>query len=327
MARDSGGLSRRSTRMRAKADAMVRGLVRAHTLVRRPGRVRRITPLVLVLLFVAGLAAQTPPAFEVASVKANRSGENRVGFGFPPGGLTATNMPVRALIIQAYRLQEYELVNLPGWAADERFDVTARSSHPQASADERRVMLQALLADRFKLRMHPETREMAMYSLVFARDDQRLGPGLTPSPIDCAARSRGTEPSAAAPPAPTPPAGEQPLPECGISLGMTPAASFLRGGSVAFPEIVRLIATNLGRPVVDKTGLVGAFNIRMRFHSQSSGLPGMPVRPPGGAAATPDDSVPSLTTAVQEQLGLKLEPGRAPVPIQVVDSVERPTED
>jgi uncharacterized protein (TIGR03435 family) len=281
--------------------------------------------LCVVLVPRAGLVAQAPPSFDVASVKANRSGENRVGFAFPPGGLTATNLPLRSLIIQAYKLQEYELVNLPSWTADERFDIAAKSANAQASGEERLVMLRALLADRFKLKMHDETREMAMYSLVVARDDKRLGPNLTPSAIDCEARSRAGQPPP--PPAPPAPGGEPPLPDCGISLGMTPNVSLLRGGSVAFPDIVRLIATNLGRPVIDKTGLTGAFNIQMRFHSQSSGLPGLPVRPPGGASATPDNAVPSLMTAVQEQLGLKLEGGRAPMPVRVVDSVERPTED
>ena len=282
-------------------------------------------PVWFVLVQGASLVAQDVTArFDVASVKANRSGESRIGFGFPTGGLTATNLPLRALIIQAYRLQDYELIDLPGWAVDERFDITAKTTNAQASGDERLLMLRALLSDRFKLRMHTETREMSMYSLVFAREDKRLGPNLTPSAIDCVARSRGAQPQPATPPSR---AGEPPLPECGISLGMTPVASFLRGGSVAFPEIVRLIATNLGRPVIDKTGLIGAYNIQMRFHSQSSGLPGLPVRPPGGASATPDDSVPSLMTAVQEQLGLKLESGRGPVPVQIVDGVERPTED
>lgn len=150
----------------------------------------------------------------------------------------------------------------------------------------------------FKMKMHAETREMAMYSLVFARDDKRLGPNLTPSSIDGTARSRAAQPPAAPPiPAPpsTAPGAQPPLPECSISLGMTPTASFLRGGAIAFSEIVRLIATNLGRPVVDKTRLTGAFDIQMRFHSVASGLPGLPVRPPG-ASATPDDSVPSLMT-------------------------------
>ena len=108
---------------------------------------------------------------------------------------------------------------------------------------------------------------------------------------------------------------------------MTPTVSILRGGSVAFSEIVRLIATNLGRPVIDRTGLTGAFNIEMRFHSDSPGLPGMPVRAPRSGVGVPDGSVPSLMTAVGEQLGLKLESGRAPVPVQIVDEVERPTED
>jgi uncharacterized protein (TIGR03435 family) len=138
-------------------------------------------------------------AFDVASVKANTLGENSVGFGFPQGGLTATNMPLRALIIQAYKSNEYELLNLPDWAANERFDIAAKTTRPEASGDDRLAMLQALLEERFALKMHAETREMATYSLLFARQDQRLGPNLRRSTVDCVARSRVGGP---APPSP-----------------------------------------------------------------------------------------------------------------------------
>jgi uncharacterized protein (TIGR03435 family) len=288
----------------------------------------------LAALAVVPLAAQTTPAplapgavegFDVASVKANRSGESRIGFGFPPGGLTATNLPLRALIIQAHRLHEYELLNLPEWARDERYDVTARTSHARASGDDRLRMLRTLLADRFKLRMHAETREMALYSLEFAREDRRLGPNLIPSTVDCVARSRGDQP--APPPAPPRP-GEPPPPDCSVSLGMTPNESFLNAGGMAFPELVRLISRNLGRPIVDMTGLTGSYNVQMRFQADAPGLPGLPLPPrPVPLGASADSTAPSLMTAVQEQLGLRLESGRGPVPVQVVDNVERPAED
>jgi uncharacterized protein (TIGR03435 family) len=179
------------------------------------------------------------------------------------------------------------------------------------------------------LKLHADSREMQMYSLVFARDDKRLGPNLARSTVDCEARSRQAEPSG--PPGALPaarPAGEPPPLECGVSLQMIPSESILNAGDIQFSDLVRLIATNLGRPVVDATGLTGAFSARMRFQSTNSGLPGLPLPPrqvPLGSSA--DSTAPSLMTAVQEQLGLKLEGGRAPVPIQVVDSVDWPTED
>jgi uncharacterized protein (TIGR03435 family) len=280
----------------------------------------------LPLSVVLALAAQAPAAFDVASVKPNKSGEGRIGFAFPQGGVTATNLPLKALIIQAYKLQDYELINLPDWAANERFDITARTSNVQASGEDRLLMLRTLLEERFKLAMHPERREMAMFSLVFARDDKRLGPNITTSSVDCEARSRQPAP-AGPPPAPIVGSGT-PLPECGVSMGMMPSESVVNAGGLAFTDLVRLIATNLGRPVVDRTGLTGRFNLRMRFQSTMPGLPGMPLPPrqtPLGSSA--ESTAPSLTTAVQEQLGFKLESGREPVPVQVVDRVERPVED
>jgi uncharacterized protein (TIGR03435 family) len=278
-------------------------------------------PLLVLALCASVVSYAQAPAFDVASVKPNKSGENRIGFGFPTGGLTATNMPLRALIIQAYKLHEYELLNLPDWAAEERYDVAAKTSNAQASGDERLAMLQTLLAERFQLRMHPEQREMAMYSLVFARDDRRLGPDIAPSTVDCVARSRNPQP-----PAPPAPGGAPPPLECGVSMGLMPSQIVLNAGGIAFSDLVRLLARNLGRPVVDKTGLTGTFNVKMRFQAEGGGLPGMPL-PQSPAGASPESNAPSLMAAVQEQLGLKLESGRAQVPVQVVDSVDRPTED
>ena len=286
---------------------------------------RRLIVAALVVTAVSAAAlsvAAQAPSFDVASIKPNKSGENRIGFGFPTGGLTATNMPLRALVIQAYKLHEYELLNLPDWAANERFDVAAKTTVAQASGDDRLAMLQTLLVERFKLRMHQEQREMALYSLVFARDDRRLGPSITPSTIDCVARSRAPQ-APSAPPAP----GQPPPPlECGVSMGLMPTEIVLNAGGIAFTDLIRLLARNLGRPIVDKTGLTGAFNVKMRFQADGGGLPGMPLpRSPAGASA--ESNAPSLMAAVQEQLGLRLESGRAQVPVQVVDSVDRPTED
>lgn len=278
--------------------------------------------VVLLVVLSTALAAQAPVAFDVASIRTNRSGENRIGLGFPPGGLTATNLPLRGLIIQAYRLQDHELFGLPDWATTERYDITAKAGSADVSGPDRLVMLQALLVDRFKLRMRTEMREMTVYSLTFAREDKQLGSNITPSAIDCLARSKaGQQPP---PPPPSKP-GEQP-PECGVSLGMTPTGSFLRAGGIAFPDLLRIIAQNMGRPVVDKTGLKGNFNVQMKFISEAPGLPGLPLpRPP--VTTNPDDNVPAMATAVREQLGFRLESARAQVPVQVVESVQRPEED
>jgi uncharacterized protein (TIGR03435 family) len=278
---------------------------------------------VLLVVLSTTLTAQAPATFEVASIKANKSGENRIGFGFPTGSLAITNLPLSALIIQAYRLQDHELFGLPDWATSERYDITAKAASAEVSGPDRLVMLQALLVDRFKLRIRTETREMSVYSLTFAREDKQLGPNITPSSINCLARSRSGQQQ---PPPPPAKPGEQPVLECSVSLGMSPAGSFLRAGGISFPDLVRLISQNMGRPVVDKTGLTGAYNVEMKFISEAPGLPGLPLpRPP--AATNPNDNVPAMSTAVREQLGFRLEPTRAPVLVHVVDGVERPEED
>lgn len=277
----------------------------------------------------APVPAAAPLAFEVVSVKPSQASD-RIGLGNSPGGVTFTNVPLRTIILQAYRLQDFDLVNAPAWTSTERFDVTARTGKPGLTDDERREMLRTLLADRFKLKAHTETREAQIYTLTVARADGKLGAGLTSSTVNCAER-RGAPP----PPAPRPPDPSQPMQipemECGMMMGMTPAGQMMSGGGLAFTQIVQLIATNLGRPVVDKTGLTGNYNIRMRFLSDRPGLPGLPPPPrapgPAPTLAPGVEEAPTLPTAVQEQLGLKLEATRGPAPVLIVDSVERPTAD
>jgi bla regulator protein blaR1 len=277
------------------------------------------------------------PTFEVASIKPADPGAMRIGMNFSPGGVNVMGMPVRSLIQNAYRLQNYELLNVPAWAESDRFDITARMSKPDATPDERLAMMRSLLRDRFNLKAHTESRELPRYRLLFARDDKRLGPGLQRSTVDCQAQfagRRGQPPPP--PPAPAAPGQLPPPPECGVMMGMTPNGAVMRGG-MAFADLVRMISTNLGRAVIDETGLTGFFNIDLRFSSDRGPLmPGMPPPPPRGGgpgrgdgpAAGPSlEEAPSLMTALQEQLGLKVESDRGTVPVLVVDSVDRPTAD
>jgi uncharacterized protein (TIGR03435 family) len=305
-------------------------------------RVAAFMAVVGALLTAGIVRAQIPsapdastPTFEVASIKPADPGAMRIGMNFTPGGVNVMGMPARSLIQNAYRLQNHELLNVPPWAESDRFDITARMSRPDATPDERMAMMRALLRDRFNLKTHTETREMPRYRLMFARDDKRLGPGLKPSAVDCQAMfaARRGQP----PPPPTPPApGQLPAaPECGVMMGMGPNGANLRGG-MAFPELVRMISTNLGRAVVDETGLTGFYTIDMRFASDGPMMPGMPRPPmrgggpgggPGTTGAPSPDEAPSLMTALQEQLGLKVESDRGTVQVLVIDSIDRPTPD
>jgi uncharacterized protein (TIGR03435 family) len=171
-------------------------------------------------------------------------------------------------------------------------------------------MWRTLLADRMKLAAHYETREQASYDLVFARSDKRLGPGLKPASIDC---SGG--PSTA--PIPTPTGGadfrEATLNRCG-SFFVEGDSMASRGVTIA--NLTRMVTPAAARPIVDKTGLGGYFEITLRFQR-------MPLRP--GAEPAPD-TAPSVFTALQEQLGLRLEPSKTQGQILVIDAIERPTE-
>ena len=298
------------------------------------------------------LAAQQPlpptgagtPSFEVASIKRNTSGEQFVRMGGPPGRYTATNVPLRQLIIQAYQLQPTQLIGGPEWLTTERFDINATTGTGPAPEGRGGVfagargnpvapMLRNLLADRFKLKVHAEQREMQVYALV-VRQEGKLGPSLTPTKVDCAAmmaaRGRGDGP----PPPPAP--GERP--PCSFMMG----PGNLTASSVPMTELARSLSQRLGRIVIDRTGISGQYDFDVKFAPESLGGPGGPGGAPGGggavvvgggpppgAPALPpvDPNAPSIFTALQEQLGLRLDSVRAPIDVIVVDSVERPTED
>jgi uncharacterized protein (TIGR03435 family) len=278
------------------------------------------------------LRAQTPqtsapgPAFEVASIKPNNSGDGRVMMGIQPGGrFTATNVPLRVLIRNAYQLQDFQIVGAPSWIGSERYDIVAKAEDgtpietptlDRTGPSRVQLMMRALLAERFQLVVHNETRELPIYALVLARSDGKLGPDLHKSDTDCNAvlaagqRGRGLAP----PPPPQP--GER-LP-CGIRIGM---GNMTIGGAPLF-QIANAMANFIGRTVVDKTGLAGNYDANLTWTPDQ-----MPQRPPGAPEPPPiDPNGPSIFTAVQEQLGLKLDSQKGPVAVLVIDRVERPKE-
>jgi uncharacterized protein (TIGR03435 family) len=298
----------------------------------------------LILLLIAppailhGQAPQTSDqkAFEVASIKPNQSGEQRSGFNTPANRFIAVNVTLNDLIAWAYGESgpppelrpDYQMSGGPSWKDTDRFDVEAStgsqsSSEPIGFLNEIQLkmqMLRTLLSERFKLAVHHVTREGPIYSLVLANRDGRLGPQLRRADADCngtLARGRIN----AAPPPPPPPSGPPPagqVPSCGIQIGL----GALRIGSQSIPAIARLLARAVGRPVVDRTGLNGVFDLSLDF--DTAGLPGFAV-PPGVNPPNTADK-PSLYTALQEQ-GLKLDAGRGPIDVLVIDHVERPTPD
>ena len=295
-------------------------------------------PVVLALLATAGLGAvvqlqaQTQaqasgPSFEVASVKPNKSGDMRVMFGMQPGGrFTATNAPLVALIRQAYQLQNFQLVGAPDWINNERFDIVAKAEGdvaptPPGAVGPMQLMMRNLLAERFKLVTHRETREMPIYALVLARADGKLGPQLRPAAVDCAAMMR--ERGRGAPPPSFPPPGERM--QCGMRIG----PGVMNGGGFPMSQFAQTLSQFVQRIVVDRTGLTGNYDLDLTYTPDPSLQAGPGGPPPPGAPALPpvDLNGPSIFTAVQEQLGLKLESERGQVEVMVVDGVDRPTPD
>jgi bla regulator protein blaR1 len=255
--------------------------------------------------------------FDVASVKPNKSGDQRVMIQMPPTGrYTATNIALRMMLRQAYDVQDFQIVGGPNWLASDRFDIVAKPPDGMTGPEQIRPMLRALLADRFKLVAHNETREMPIYSLVVARADGKLGPKLSAAKVDCEARFSGAR--RGGPPPDFPTAG-QPM-ECGFMMG----PGNMNVGGMPMLELARSLSPMVGRIVIDKTGLKGRYDFQMTYAPEGRGFGGGPA----GADAPPvDPNTPSLFTALQEQLGLKLESERGPVDVVVIDRIDQPTED
>ena len=270
-------------------------------------------------LVAIGRAQDKDETFEVASVRANKSGDGNGMLRQLPGGrMTATNMPLRPMITFAYSLAGYQLVGGPGWVNTNRYDVNAKmDANPGSPAflpgstapNPMQLALQKLLEDRFKLKVHRETREMDIYTLVLLKPGAP-GPGLKPSTQDCAAAAAAAQRGA-----PPPPPGSK-GPFCGIQggngrlrFGGLPAAAF--GAAFSGPS---------GRFVADRTGLSGSWDFDLTFAPEQRG------QAPGGNVAH-DSDLPGFFTAIQEQLGLKLEPAKGPVDVVVIDSIEQPKDD
>jgi uncharacterized protein (TIGR03435 family) len=291
-------------------------------------------PIAAGILSGPPLRAQAPspppgeplPSFEVASVKPNTSGENRVLMGAPsPDRMTMTNMSVREMIRQAYQVQPFQIFGGPDWIESQRFDVNAvmpKSATPTPLAT-RWLMLRSLLAERFNLGVHSESRDMPIYELVLARDDGRLGPSLRPAGDDCAPMKfpAGMKPP---PPPPPPSPGAKPGPVAGPGCPMFMGNGFLSGRRTTIAALSRLLANAVRRTIVDKTGLDGVYDVDLEFTPEFGPLAPVGLAPPPGAAPVSDAprEGPSIFTAMQEQLGLKLESTRGPVEVIVIDRVD-----
>jgi uncharacterized protein (TIGR03435 family) len=292
--------------------------------------------LAVAILLVAaayGLFGQSDahPAFAAASVKPNASNwseptHHAMGVHPEPGGrLTAVNAPLMLLIQFAYAVHDSahslpllasQVVGGPAWINSPGYDIEAK---PESYTDRKHMwlMLQTLLADRFHLRLHRETRELPVYDLQPIKSGFKLP---APKDVECV-----SFPSDGAPPPHTP--GKV---DCGNVRGPMGPSTVLRleGSKVHMGDLIGKLAMVLGRPVLDKTGFTGEFDLNLSFTADEAtmGLPGSGgPGDPGGSRLPTDSNRPDIFAALQEQLGLRLVPAKGPVDVLVIDHVERPT--
>jgi uncharacterized protein (TIGR03435 family) len=233
-------------------------------------------------------------------------------------------MPAIQLIKSAYHVQDFQVVGGPAWLNEDGFDIEAKGD-PNATRAQIMLMLQSLLEDRFGLKYHRETRELPVYALTVARGGAKL-----PAP-----KEGGCIKTDGPIPARLP--GELPPARCGnLSTGMTASGVQVLGGDVPMPELIRILSTVLGRPMLDRTGITTRFDVRLEFKADDTTTGGL-MAGWGSVAghrewvaealslAGQPGAAPNILVAVQEQLGLKLDSTKGPVEVLVVDHVEKPS--
>jgi uncharacterized protein (TIGR03435 family) len=236
----------------------------------------------IVCLIASGLSTQTPPAFEVASIRQSDPNERGTCGEFLAGGkYKVAGCPLTYIIQKLYGLREFQIINAPKWICEgptSTFAIEAKSGRP-AGNDQLRLMAQNLLSDRFRLRFHRETRTLSVYALIVGRNGSKLHP----------ARDDGS-----------------PRGSGGIDIR---APGWINGSNVSLSHFVDLLSGRVDRPVIDKTDFANPIDFSLRWAPDGSG----------------DTSQPSIFTALEEQLGLKLEPQKLPTEVLVIDHVEQPS--
>ena len=273
--------------------------------------------IVLAVAVTGALMAQTEarPQFEVASIKPAAPDARGMFVRMNPGGrVDITNMTLRELIIIAWRIQPNQLSGGPAWLGSARFDISAKSENAPKQGD-LPLMIQTLLEDRFQLKIHRETKELSIYALVLARKDGKLGPALKET-----TESSCTQPDPTKPLPPLDP-GKPPPRYCG---NMMMQQRRLTAIGVPVDRLVPSLARMLGRTVIDKTGLTGRYDITLEWSQDEA--PAVQTASDSPLPAATEAPGPSIFTALQEQLGLKLDSQKGPVEVIVIDRAEKPSE-
>ena len=254
------------------------------------------------------LSAQGSPSFDVASIKPSNPDNRGVRFQMVPGGgLSISGAPVRELIMFAYDIRQFQVIGGPSWINTERYDINAKSpadgaapnvqtmTQEQREAFQKliRTRMQNLLTERFQLKVTQESKELPIYHLVEAKGGAKLKVG-----------AEGT----------------------GTSGRIMMQRGTLNADSVQIQSLLMVLSNAVGRPVVDKTGLKGTYDIKLEWTPDSG--PGGPGGPGGDGPPPPpsDGSGATIFTALQEQLGLKLESAKGPVVTFRIDSIQKPSD-
>lgn len=257
------------------------------------------SPLGLVLLAVAAAGAQPPSGFDVASIKPSDPSSTRTQIGVAPGGVfNAKNVTLRLLIGQAWDLRDFQISGGPGWIDADHYDIMAKSPEFNVSEDDLRKMtdeqrnsfqdkvrhdLQLLLEDRFQLHTHRETRDLPVYTLTIAKNGSKLQAPANTDVTATSLRIRRTD------------------------AGLTEVT----GKNTPLANLVKSLSSQLNRTVLDQSGLTGRYDFTVTF------------TPNLDAAQQPDTAGPSLFTALEEQLGLRLDSKKGPVEVLVIDSAQK----
>jgi len=264
--------------------------------------------------------ASTPPdkvpEFAVASIKPNKSGSMGVRIMFGNDGFSATNTPLKLMIREAYGVNDDQIAGAPAWTDSARFDIDAKvdgadvATMKNLSFDQRKQMICSLLTDRFGLKTHTETKDLPVYALVIGKGGSKL---------------QQAKPGDTYPNGLKGPDGQH----GGAGMMMFNGNGQLTAQGVPISNLVRMLSQQTGRTVIDKTGLTGDYDFTLQLPPMKGPIP-MPHAagdaPAGADDAADDSSGPSIFTALQDQLGLKLESQRAPLPLIVIDHVEQPSE-
>jgi uncharacterized protein (TIGR03435 family) len=262
-----------------------------------------------------GQSSTGPSGFEVASIRPTSSTDGRAFVQATPGRLAMTNLALRRLILIAYNIQDDQLVGELGSADSVHYDIQAKVDGNPSVEQMEGPMMRSLLQERFRLMLHRETRQISVYKLSVTKG----GPRLQPS------KAGSCTPYATDSPPPTATTGEPGPNYCGLHAAVNGLNRTLDGKGVTMATLAKNLSRSytaaLGRDVIDGTGLAGIFDIHLEWTMD----PPTTVSDDAGNLTAPDSRGESIFTALQEQLGLRLEPAKDAVEVLVIDHIERPT--